>query len=194
MAIVKRPYGVDFLSSGEMVVSGWGENKVFIINEIKFGEPMATREMTQPAHIAIDSDDNIYVTSKHMLQKFTRSGDLKASVGDKQANVKYNRFNDPRGVTIHQNQVYVCDRNNHRIQVFDFELNFVKSIGSYGQGMGEIDTPYDVKFDKAGNMYIVELGNKRVQVMNASGQCIRMFGTSGVGNIGLPTGIHVDKE
>ena len=70
----------------------------------------------------------------------------------------------------------------------------ITSIGSYGQGMGEIDTPYDVKFDKAGNMYIVELGNKRVQVMNASGQCIRMFGTSGVGNIGLPTGIHVDKE
>ena len=88
----------------------------------------------------------------------------------------------------------MCDRNNHRIQVFDFDLNYIRSIGSYGDRKGEIDAPYDVKFDDTGNMYIAELGNKRIQVMNTDGQSIKIFGTGRVGNIGLPTGLHVDKE
>ena len=49
---------------------------------------------------------------------------------------------------------YVGDRNNHRIQVFDLDLNFVRSIGSRGKGRGELNAPYDVKFDTAGNMYV----------------------------------------
>ena len=40
------------------------------------------------------------------------------------------------GTTLHDNQVYVCDTNNHRIQVFDLNLNFVRSIGSHGKGRG----------------------------------------------------------
>ena len=45
------------------------------------------------------------------------------------------------------------------IQVFDLDLNFVRSIGSRGSGRGEFDQPYDVKFDTAGNMYVAEWGN-----------------------------------
>ena len=194
-AIVRKPYGVDFIKkSGEMIVSGWGENRVFIINKNKIGEPIGPDQMTQPADIAVDDDDYIYVSSKHKLQKFTRSGQLKACVGNNEASGDDLTFNDPRGITIHENRVYVCDRNNHRIQVFNLDLDFIKSIGSYGNREGEIDAPYDVKFDKAGNMYIVELGNKRVQVMDTNDQFIYTFGQSRIGNIGLPTGLHVDKD
>ena len=65
--------------------------------------------------------------------------------------------------------MYVCDRNNHRIQVFDLDLNFIRSIGSYGKGRGEFDAPYDVQFDANGYMYVVEFSNKRVQVLDRSG-------------------------
>ena len=64
--------------------------------------------MIERAGIAIDDADNIYVSSDHKLQKFTSSGELR---GSKEFN-----FNDPCGVT----KVYVCDRDNHRIQVFDW--------------------------------------------------------------------------
>ena len=76
---------------------------------------------------------------------------------------KEEEFRDPHGVTSHSNQVYVSDRNNHHIQVFDL-LNFIRSIGSRGSGRGKFVCPFDVTFDTAGIMYAVEFSNNRVQV------------------------------
>ena len=89
------------------------------------------------------------MSSEHKLQKFTGSGEqlLIGCVGE--WGRKEGEFIIPLGVTVYDNQVYVCDRGNHRIQVFDLDLNFVRSIGSYGNGRGEfmINEPCDVKFD-----------------------------------------------
>ena len=188
------PYGIAFNSRGEAVISEWC-HRVSIFD--KRGQKIRTfgsfgdspHHMIAPAGIAIDGIDNIYVSSEHKLQKFTSSGQWIKCVG--QEGRKEGEFNDPHGVTLYNNQVYVCDRYNHRIQVFDLDLNFVRSIGSRGTGRGEFDAPYDVKFDTAGNMYVAELGNKRVQVMDISGHFIRSFGQEGEGKLGLPSALHI---
>ena len=82
----------------------------------------------------------------------------------------------------------MCDNNNHRIQIFDLDLNFVQYIGSPGKGKGEFSNPHDIKFDTAGNMYVAEWGNGRVQVMDRSGQFIREFGE---GKRKGPSGLHI---
>ena len=130
--------------------------------------------MMRPKGIATDDSGNIYVSSLHKLQKFTSTGELIKCVGRKGG--KEGEFDDPHGLTLRDNLVYVCDINNHRIQVFDLDLNFVRSIGSHGSGRGEFILPFDVKFDAAGNMYVAECGNKRVQVMDSSGRFIQEFG------------------
>ena len=148
--------------------------------------------MISPKGIATDDTDNIYVSSYHKLQKFTSSGVLIKCVGKKGR--KEGEFDEPRGVTLYDNQVYVCGYNSHRIQVFDLDLNFVQSIGSHGEGRGEFNAPCDVKFDTAGNMYVTEWGNGRVQVLDTSGQFIRAFGQEGEGKLRRPAGLHiVDK-
>ena len=75
--------------------------------------------MMEPG-IAIDDADNIFVSSEHKLQKFTSSGELIKCIG--QRGSKEWEFIDPRGVTLYDNQVYVCDRDNHHIQVFGLDL------------------------------------------------------------------------
>ena len=146
-------------------------------------------QMISPAGIAVDDTDNIYVSSQHKLQKFTSSGELIKCIG--WGGSKEGEFDDPRGVTIHSNQVYVCDRDNDRIQVFDLNLNFIRSIGSRGSGRGEFNRPYDVTFGPAGNMYVVEFSNSRVQVMDSSGQFIRIFGQEGEGKLSRPTALDI---
>ena len=149
-------------------------------------------QMKCPKGIATDDTDNIYVSSWHKLQKFTSSGKLIKCVG--QWGRKEGEFDDPRGVTLYDNQIYVCDCNDHRIQVFDLDLNFVRSIGSHCKGRGEFNKPYDVIFDTAGNMYVAEYDNERVQVLDTSGQFIRAFGQEGEGKLRGPSGLHiVDK-
>ena len=149
-------------------------------------------QMKLPAGIATDDADHIYVSSEHKLQRFTGRGELIKCVG--QRGSKEGEFIDPCGVTLYDNQVYVCDRANHRIQVFDLDLNFIRSIGSCGKGRGEFDVPDDVKFDTAGNMYVAELWNARVQVIDSSGHFVRFFGQEGKGKLREPSALHiVDK-
>ena len=193
-----HPYGISFNSHQEMIVSECLGHRLSIF-DIR-GQKIRTfgsrgnspDQMKYAAGIATDDTDNIYVSSDHKLQKFTSSGGLIKCIGREGS--KEGEFNVPRGVTLYDNQVYVCDTNNHRIQVFDLDLNFVRSIGSRGKGRGEFDEPHDVTFDTAGNMYVAEWGNGRVQVMDTSGQFIRSFGQEGEGKLRGPSGLHiVDK-
>ena len=198
------PYGIAFNSREEMIVSGCQGHQIAIF-DIR-GQRIRTfgshgnspEQMVCPRGIAIDDKDNIYVTSLHKLQKFTSSGELIKCVG--QRGSKEGEFNDPRGLALHNNLLYVhvCDCDNHRIQVFDLDLNFIRTIGSRGKGRGEFDGPYDVKFDGSDNMYVVEwnLGNarSRVQVLDRSGHFIRVFGEEEKGKLRGPIALHiVDK-
>ena len=190
-----QPYGIAYNSRWEMIVSERGGHRVSIF-DIR-GQKIRTfgscgDSPDQPAGIAVDDMDNIYVSSQHKLQKFTSSGELIKCVGGRGG--KEGEFNGPRGVTLYDNQVYVCDSNNHRIQVFDLDLNFVRSIGSRGKGREEfnVHVPLDVKFDTAGNMYVAEFDNGRVQVLDSSGHFIQAFGE---GKLSMPSGLHIaDKH
>ena len=190
------PYGIAFNSRGEMIVSEELEDQISVFNsrgdmivssehcENKIsvfnisGERIRTirsrddcpEEMEYPRSMAIDDADNIYVCSRGQLQKFTSSGELKCVRKISSNEVEFN----PHGITLHNNYVYVCD--NHCIRVFDLDLNFIKTIGSHGKGKGEFDSPKDIKFDASGHMYVADLGNGRVQVLDSSGQFIRVFG------------------
>ena len=189
------PYGIAYNSRGEMIVSECYGHKVSIIDNR--GKKIRTfgshgdspDQMIGPAGIAIDDIDNIYVSSSHKLQKFTSNGELIKCIGKKGG--KEGEFNDPRGVTLHDNQVYVCDSNNHRIQVFDLNLNFVRPIGSRDKGRGEFNAPHDVKLDTAGNIYIAEYYNSRVQVLDNSGHFIRTLGDERERKLSRPSGLHI---
>ena len=118
-----------------------------------------------PRYIAIDSNDNIYVTSNHKVQKFNRKGEFIKSIGSNSVKSKLGEFSFPQGVKVHESQVYVCDLRNNRIQVFDLELSFITSFGTKGSGEGQYEGPNDLAFDSQGNIYVSEYGNNRVQVL-----------------------------
>ena len=186
-----RPYGIAINSRGEMIISENNGHQISIFdtrgkNRTFGSHGDSPEQMKCPRGIAIDDADNIYVSSDHKLQKFTSSGELIKCVG--QRGSKEGEFKDPRGVTLYDNQVYVCDRENHHIQVFDLDLNFIRS---HGKGRGEFNAPFDVKFDSGGNMYVAEYGNRRVQVMDINGRFIRAFGQEGKGQLRGPSALHI---
>ena len=192
---LNRPYGIAYNSHGEMIVSELGGHRVSIIDNR--GKKIRTfgshgdspDQMKYPKGIAIDDMDNIYVSSSHKLQKFTSNGELIKCVGKEGR--KEGEFNIPRGVTLHDNQVYVCDGDNHRIQVFDLNLNFVRSIGSCGKGRGEFNKPHDVKLDTAGNIYVADFNNSRVQILDDSEHFIRTLVSEGERKLVGPSGLHI---
>ena len=192
-----NPYGIAINSHGEMVVSEWGAHQVSVLDSTgkvirrfgSFGD--RPEHMAYPKGVAVDRDDNVYVASDHKLQKFSRDGHLIKTVG--QEGNKEGEFKYPKGVRLHNSHVYVCDKDNYRIQVFDCELNFIRTIGSCGSGRGEFNNlPVDLDFDAEGSAYIADYGNNRIQALDTSGQFIRQFGhEEGEGRLEGPTAVHI---
>ena len=68
--------------------------------------------------IATDDGSNVYVASRnHKVQKLNRGGEVVMSVEKEGENV--GEFSEPWGVRYHIHHVYVCDKDNGRVQVFD---------------------------------------------------------------------------
>ena len=195
---LNKPYGIAVNSRGEIIISECKAHQISIIdNKGKIVQNFGSygdlpEQMKEPAGVSIDEDDNIYVSSSHKLQKFDSRGTLLKWVGQEKGSGD-KEFNDPRGVTLHvyDSHVYVCDRHNNRIQVFDLELNPIKSISSHDKGVCEFYSPFDVKFDSAGNMYIAEHSNDRVQVIDTSGHFKKAIGQKGRGKLNSPSALHI---
>ena len=93
----------------------------------------------QPTDVTWDSQGNIYITDGYVnsrVAKYDMNGDWVKSWGDKGA--KPGQFQIPHAIVADRNNnIYVGDRTNRRIQVFDTDGNFLR--------MFTIDVPPDPK-------------------------------------------------
>jgi len=84
----------------------------------------------RPTDIAWDQEGNSYVSDGYgsaRIVKIAKDGTWLKAVGTFGSGD--GQFNTPHGVaTDGKGQIYVADRNNNRIQVYDYDLNFKKYI------------------------------------------------------------------
>ena len=142
-----------------------------------------------PTGVATGGEGNVYVASEDKVQKFNRRGEVVKSVGKKGRNA--GEFDWPYGVRHHNHQVYVCDSNNGRVQVFDSNLNFVQSFGIRGDGPGQLKEPMDIDFDCQANIYVLDCEKHHVLVFSERGQYQHEFGQN---ELGLPQGLCVSDN
>src|SRR5438874_6181110 len=68
------------------------------------------------------------------------------------------QFLDPAGVAVDgTGNVYVADRNNHRIEAFTNSGTFIRTWGSLGTGDGEFGYPVGIAVSPGGQVYVSEL-------------------------------------
>ena len=199
---LNRPWGVAVNQRGEIIVAESSGHCISIFSSI--GEKIRTfRSMGSaqgqfigPRGVAVDGDGNILVASNHCIQKFTAGGKFLTTVG--QYGSKQLEFSYPAGVAVnHRNRkVYICDKDNHRIQILNADLTFSSSFGSHGRGDGQFNWPWDVAFDSTGNVYVADSSGHRIQVFTAEGQFLRKFGKkgSGDGELNFPSSVSIDSD
>ena len=84
--------------------------------------------------------------------------------GSDEAGSEAGHFNTPQAMGISQNKiVYVVDTGNNRIQLFDLNGTFIKSIGGFGFTSDKYDRPIDIWVHSLINIYIADYNNRRIQ-------------------------------
>lgn len=107
------------------------------------------------------------------------------------------QFRDPGGIAVDADEnVYVADLSNNRVQVFDSDGTFLRAWGSQGSGEGEFNRPIDIAVGPDGGVYVVEEGNDRVQKFSPEGEPLAAWGSSGAddGQFNAPCALTVDAQ
>jgi hypothetical protein len=73
-------------------------------------------------------------------------------------------FKNPAAIDISDDKrIFICDRGNHRIQIFDMQGNFLRELGRFGWKEREFDEPADICVKSTLNIYVADYNNQRVQ-------------------------------
>ena len=193
-------------------------------DEPKLGEfggvGTAIGEMARPTGLAFDSDGLLYVSDEqtNRITAYTVDpADVNANGGPApvlrrsqlipQAG-KYvshwgvagngdGEMNGPSAIAFDpDDDMYVVDSRNNRVQKFTREGEFLLQWGSPGSGEGELDLPWGIALDDDRNVYVADWRNDRIQKFTADGEFLAAFGESGdgVGQFNRPTGVEVDRD
>ncbi|MFX0141748.1 MAG: NHL repeat-containing protein, partial [Candidatus Hodarchaeota archaeon] len=71
--------------------------------------------------------------------------------------------------------IYVLDQGNNRIQLFNSNRKYIKTIGRAGKGPGEFAEPRDFAFYCNNSLIISDFSNRRIQIIDSTGQYIGGF-------------------
>ena len=189
---LSEPTGVAINSAGEVLVSEERGVRVFD----KYGQKLRKYKryefgIISPTGIAEDAAENMYVAdSIGYMFKISKAGELLKQVGKRGSGP--GEFKIPRGIAVVDNQVYVCDHLNSRVQVFSLDLEFIRMFGERGTGDGEFWYPQTIAADQDGLLYISDEHNNCVQVHTKEGNFVRSFsGKIGDHRLNEPSGLCV---
>ena len=88
--------------------------------------PPEKYQFRRPTDVAWDLQGNIFVSDgyvNHRVVKYSKEGRYLAQVGSEKPGNGRDQLNLPHGIAVdRQGTVYVADRSNHRMQVFDNDL------------------------------------------------------------------------
>lgn len=154
------PHGLAMDAEGNLWAADQGNHMVFKFS--REGELLMTlgernvpgdppAQLTDPTHVAVAANGDIFITEGHStspdarvsrVSKFASDGTFLMSWGSTGSGI--GEFSTPHTIAIDsQGRVFVGDRNNNRIQIFDQEGNFLDVWYQFGRPSGIVITAED---------------------------------------------------
>ncbi len=218
-------YPMDVAAAGDdilfVISRGWGYPKLEIrnydaylriskttIDEDHIGD-FARGGFTWPVGIAIaKTDGSVFVSDEYecAISSFDPDGIMTFPTQDPDGEYldrwgtkgsEPGMLNGPAGIAFDSNDdLYVVDSLNNRVQVFSKTGDFLRAWGSLGNSQGEFSRPWGIAIDCEGAVYVADWGNDRVQKFGPDGEYLMTFGSldGSPSSLSNPSGVAVDSD
>ncbi|XP_077994390.1 E3 ubiquitin-protein ligase TRIM45-like [Glandiceps talaboti] len=148
-------------------------------------------ELEMPFGIAISpTTHRVYVVdlNTHCVKIYTQNGELIDTFGTKGTND--GQFGYPHAIAINkEGEVFVCDKGNNRVQVFDADGHFLYKFGSGDRVM----QPVCLAIDKNDDLYVCYHNTNRILKFDSRGNLICRIDED-KDRLDLPSGVYVTDD
>ncbi len=197
-AALDKPFGVAADSKGRIYSADTRKAQVFVFDKEKKTVEFLPGKFVQPIAVAVDDADRVFVvdSKSRNVTVFSPARDVEATFGA-------DKLERPVGVAIdNENRfLYVVDAKASRLAVFDADkFTFLRYLGQPSDPLdpqpGTFSTPLGVAVDDDGNVFVTDTLNDRVQMFDADGNFLQMFGKQGTtpGTFMRAKGIALDSD
>ena len=126
---------------------------------LKFGNGKGEGKMSLPRGLLIRGN-KVFVSHNNCILVYQLDGKFVSSIGS--GGSEELQFNGPRGLSTdeYNNDIYICDTGNHRIQIISENLHFESQFGK-----DTLHSPRDIKHYRD-NIFILDQSNPCLHIYN----------------------------
>ena len=134
------------------------------ITSIGGGEGCGPGQFNEPWDVSFDDSSMLHVADRYndRIQVLDQDGKYVREYGQRGSDL--GRLKGPIFIHVDHDYVYVSELGNYCVPVFTTSGRFVHTIGSFGRGPGELDSPRGVVVDTDGFVYVCDFDNHLVQI------------------------------
>ncbi len=196
--------GVAFDDDDRLFVTDGKLKRVLVFDKNNKVVDMIKDGLIDPVGIAVDTENRqLYVVDTQADQVVVYDADtLKekrriGTGGKKHELTTPGDFSLPTFVALDKdNNVYVTDTMNYRVEVFDADGNYISQIGKHCDGPGCFAHPKGIAVDSDGHIWVADPMLDILQAFNIEGQLLGIVGGHGnlLGQFSSLDGVYIDKN
>lgn len=192
------------------------------------GGPASNLALVYPSGMTADAQGNVYLadrgagTAGRMVWRITPAGQAEHLAGTGRRGRAHDgpdarkvALGSPEGMTIDgDGRLHIADSYSDAVLRVNHDGSLERVAGNGTRGFSgdggaarqaQLNAPYDVRFDAAGNLYVADFGNHRIRVIRTDGTIDTVVGSGNPGYTGdggpalradlhWPYGVAVDEQ
>ncbi len=196
--------GLAIDDSDRLFVSDTKMRRILVFNKNHKLEGQISDHVQDPGGMAIDNENRfLYVADAGQDLVLVYDADKLTFIRQMGTPGKAHTLTEPGAFAVPtnvaldaDNNLYVADTYNNRIEVFDADGNFIRTWGKAGDKPGTFMRPKGIAIDVDGHVWIADAMQDRVQCFTQEGQLLMWLGSHGQfpGSFQALAGLYIDRN